>query len=90
VFSGHNLFSCLEMTKNQLLSLYWESFRFEARERLGLTQVAVYPNMTEEGRKSLIEALEMQAYPVDPEADGDMDREDIENLKSVVSKMFGG
>jgi hypothetical protein len=68
------------MTKRQLLSVYWESFRQEARQNLLQIKILGISRMESENKQE-IEELERLAYPFDPEADGDFDREDITIFK---------
>ncbi len=73
------------MTKRQLLGLYWESFRQEARERLKEINNLRLAQGGEKAKDALDE-MEMQAFPFDPEADGDFGPTDIKQFKSI----FGG
>ncbi len=81
-FPGNSLFDCLNMTRGQLLGLYWESFRVEARERLRDINNTKLANAVEPG--DAINNIEMQAYPFDPEEDGDFGKDDIRQLMKVL------
>ncbi len=65
--------------------MYWESFRQEARERLKEINNLRYAQGGEKANDALNE-MEMQAYPFDPETDGDFGPTDIKQLKDI----FGG
>lgn len=81
VFPGHTLFDCLNMTPEQLRSLYWECPIREARDKLNLLSVLQIPKMKPETARDLIEQIERQANPPDPDSDGEFTGEDINRLK---------
>ncbi|MFW9928147.1 MAG: hypothetical protein ACFFD1_02020 [Candidatus Thorarchaeota archaeon] len=73
------------MTEDQALQWYWESFRQNARERLQRLEELTL-SKSSEGIEKLNNKLNDLAYPVDPEGDGDFDKDDIKMLKSAFGK----
>jgi hypothetical protein len=69
-----------------VFSLYWESFRQDARERLkninDLASVKSQKNFDK-----AIEDLSRAAFPPDPDSDGDFGKDDIKMLKKALGSM---
>ena len=84
VFTGESLSSCLAYTKEQVLALYWESFRQEARGKLLDINNIMVTKADSDSRKDVIRELQLQAYPFDPEHDEDMDQSNMDELKKVL------
>ena len=74
------------MTEDQVLSMYWESFRQEARERIQRSEELIVAQSSKMYRE-FIQTQELRAYPPDPEADGEFDKEDMKLLKKTFGKM---
>ena len=74
----------MDKTKTQLLNIYWEAFRQEARKCLLEIRVGMALKSTE-AYKEIVNKFEDQANPVDPEVDGDFSSGDFPMLK----KFFG-
>jgi hypothetical protein len=84
VFSGESLSSCLAYTKEQVLALYWESFRQEARGKLLDINNIMVTKADSDSRKEVIRELQQQAHPFDPESEDDMDQSNMNELKKVI------
>jgi hypothetical protein len=82
VFQGETLSSCLAYTKEQVLALYWESFRQEARGKLLDINNIMVTKADADSRKEVIRELQLQAYPFDPDTADDMDHSTMDELKA--------
>lgn len=71
------------MTPEQLVNLYNESTRQEARVTLNFMHAMSIINAGEKG-KTAIDELERAAFPYDPESDGVFGKEAISELKNVL------
>lgn len=85
IFPGHTLSCCLNMTTKQLYGLYWESMRQEARTKLATLQIETIMKGGKGFKNSIVE-IERQAYPPDPEADGDFSSATLKDLFRQVGK----
>ena len=74
------------MTRKQLLGMYWEAKRVEARRGLTFLRLMVAIKMPKI-YKEISEELEQRAYPVDPEADGHFGKEDIQAVRGLMKGM---
>jgi len=83
VFKGESFQSCLNYTEDQLLNMWAETRRQEAIDHLMQMKLSVAVK-SKEGYEDMEEALELDAYPFDPESDGDFGREDFEKLRGVL------
>lgn len=72
------------MTPDQLISMYQESFRQEARE--ALMSLHVMSILKSKDPKSSIYQLELLAFPPDPEVDEDFGKDTLKELKGILQK----
>ena len=83
VFKGFNLPMCLKMTKRQIRLMFGESWRQEARQKIRLINCLIISKMEKDDYERTMMSIKFQAYPPDPEEDGDMDTEQILKVKAA-------
>jgi hypothetical protein len=91
-YQSYNHTTCLSMTLKQLLGMYWESYRQEARDRMKFIADIAITQIGGDPLKEKMSELEMQANPPDPEADGVMDKGSmgqLRDLMAMVNKQHG-
>jgi hypothetical protein len=83
IFPGHTLDSCLDLGVSQLKLLFGESWRQEARVRLREIGNLLISRYGKEDYEQAMVGIRYQAYPPDPEEDGDMTDEQIRKVKAA-------
>ena len=75
------------MTKSQLVGMYWETFRQDARMKLGQIQLEGIKTGGKQA-KEIIEDLGRLADPFDPEDAGTLDKDDLRKLRSAFKTVI--
>lgn len=71
------------MSKGQLKLLFGESWRQEARQKIKLINCLLISRYPKDAYDQSMMSIRFQAYPPDPEEDGEMDVEQIMKVKEA-------
>lgn len=63
--------------------MFGESWRQEARQKIRLINCLIISKMEKDDYERTMMSIKFQAYPPDPEEDGDMDTEQILKVKAA-------